>query len=51
MHDGRESGIYIREEGLGIRIENNVVIQRDGVKDLMKNIPVEVEEIEELMNE
>jgi Xaa-Pro aminopeptidase len=45
-----EPGIYIREEGLGIRIENNVVIQRDGVHDLMKNIPVEVEEIEELMN-
>jgi Xaa-Pro aminopeptidase len=45
-----EPGIYIREEGLGIRIENNVVIQRDGVHDLMKNIPVEAGEIEELMN-
>jgi Xaa-Pro aminopeptidase len=45
-----EPGIYIREEGLGIRIENNVVIKRDGVDDLMKNTPVEVEEIEELMN-
>ena len=45
-----EPGIYIREEGLGIRIENNVVIQRDGVHDLMKNIPIEVEEIEEIMN-
>jgi Xaa-Pro aminopeptidase len=45
-----EPGIYIREEGLGIRIENNVVIQREGVKDLMKNIPVEAEEIEDLMN-
>lgn len=45
-----EPGIYIREEGLGIRIENNVVIEKNGVFDLMKNIPVEVEEIEELMN-
>ena len=45
-----EPGIYIREEGLGIRIENNVVIEKNGIFDLMKNIPVEVEEIEELMN-
>jgi Xaa-Pro aminopeptidase len=45
-----EPGIYIREEGLGIRIENNVMIQKDGIFDLMKNIPVEVEEIEEIMN-
>jgi Xaa-Pro aminopeptidase len=45
-----EPGIYIREEGLGVRIENNVVITQKGTHDLMKNIPVEVEEIEELMN-
>ena len=45
-----EPGIYIREEGLGIRIETNVVIQKNGLLDLMKNIPVEVEEIEEIMN-
>ncbi len=45
-----EPGIYIREEGLGIRIENNVVIGKNGVLDLMKNIPVEVEDIEERMN-
>lgn len=45
-----EPGIYIKEEGLGVRIENNVVIQKNGVFDLMKNIPVEAEEIEELMN-
>lgn len=44
-----EPGIYIKEEGLGIRLENNVVIEKNGVKDLMKNIPVEAEEIEELM--
>jgi Xaa-Pro aminopeptidase len=45
-----EPGIYIKEEGLGIRIENNVVIQENGVLDLMKNTPIEAEEIEELMN-
>jgi len=45
-----EPGIYIREEGLGIRIEDNVVIQKNGILDLMKNFPVEVEEIEEIMN-
>ena len=46
-----EPGIYIREEGLGIRLENNVVITDDGVHDLMRNIPIEAEEIEDLMNE
>lgn len=45
-----EPGIYIQEEGFGIRLENNVVIGKKGVVDLMKNIPVEAEEIEELMN-
>jgi Xaa-Pro aminopeptidase len=45
-----EPGIYILDEGLGVRIENNVVIQKNGILDLMKNVPVEVEEIEELMN-
>jgi Xaa-Pro aminopeptidase len=45
-----EPGIYIKEEGLGIRLENNVVIAKSGVKDLMKYIPIEAEEIEDLMN-
>jgi Xaa-Pro aminopeptidase len=45
-----EPGIYIKEERLGIRIENNIVIGRDKNFDLMKNIPIETEEIEELMN-
>jgi Xaa-Pro aminopeptidase len=44
-----EPGIYIPEEGLGIRIENNILITDNGPIDLMKNIPVEVEEIEALM--
>jgi Xaa-Pro aminopeptidase len=45
-----EPGIYIPDEGLGVRIENNVVITARGADDLMKNIPIEAEEIEELMN-
>jgi Xaa-Pro aminopeptidase len=45
-----EPGIYIREEGLGIRLENNVVIEKNGLVDLMANIPLEAEEIEDLMN-
>jgi Xaa-Pro aminopeptidase len=45
-----EPGIYILDEGLGIRLENNVVIRDDGISDLMENIPLEPEAIEELMN-
>jgi Xaa-Pro aminopeptidase len=44
-----EPGIYIEEEQMGIRIENNVWITRTGNKDLMKNIPITVEEIEAFM--
>src|SRR5688572_15369506 len=44
-----EPGIYIEEEGMGIRIENNVWITRNGNKDLMKNIPITVDEIQSLM--
>ena len=45
-----EPGIYIPEEGLGIRIENDILITKDGNIDLMADIPVEAEEIEEIMN-
>jgi len=45
-----EPGIYNLEEGIGIRIENDILITEDGPFDLMRNIPKEVEEIEELMN-
>ena len=46
-----EPGIYIPEEGIGIRLEDNVVLQEKGFPiNLMKNIPIEVEEIEDLMN-
>jgi Xaa-Pro aminopeptidase len=44
-----EPGIYIREEGLGIRLENDVLIAKDKNIDLMANIPIEAEEIEALM--
>lgn len=47
-----EPGIYIKEEGIGIRIENNILITNNGPIDLMDAIhmPVEVDEIEALMN-
>lgn len=41
-----EPGIYIEEEQVGVRIENNVWITKNGNQDLMKNIPITVEEIE-----
>ena len=44
-----EPGIYIEQEQMGIRIENNVWLTRRGNIDLMKSIPIEVEEIERLM--
>ncbi|PIE48955.1 MAG: X-Pro aminopeptidase [Flavobacteriales bacterium] len=47
-----EPGIYIPEEGFGIRIEDDVVVQETGEPfNLMRNIPIEVDEIETLMNE
>ena len=44
-----EPGIYIREENLGIRLENDVLVTKDGQDDLFKDIPVEAEAVEELM--
>lgn len=44
-----EPGIYIEDEQMGIRIENNVWITKTGNKDLMKNIPITVDEIEKFM--
>lgn len=44
-----EPGIYIEEEQMGVRIENNVWITRNGNKDLMEKIPIKAEEIEALM--
>ena len=46
-----EPGIYIPEEGFGIRLEDDLVIQEKGEPfNLMGNIPIEIEEIEDLMN-
>ena len=46
-----EPGIYIPQEGFGIRLEDDVVVQQTGEPlNLMKNIPIEAEEIEALMN-
>ena len=45
-----EPGIYILEEKLGIRLENDIVITKDKPFDLMSNIPLESDEIEGLMN-
>jgi len=45
-----EPGIYIPEEGLGIRLENNILITANGNTDLMADIPLEAEEIEAIMN-
>ncbi|MBO6879546.1 aminopeptidase P family protein [Winogradskyella sp.] len=46
-----EPGIYIPDEGFGIRLEDDVVIQESGEPfNLMRNIPIEVEEIEDIMN-
>jgi Xaa-Pro aminopeptidase len=46
-----EPGIYIREEGIGVRLENTVLIGENGNNvDLMADIPIEAEEIEALMN-
>jgi Xaa-Pro aminopeptidase len=45
-----EPGIYLPEEGLGVRLENDIVVSDRGPVDLMADIPVEAEEIEERMS-
>jgi Xaa-Pro aminopeptidase len=45
-----EPGIYIKAEGIGIRLENDILVTKDGPVDLMGNIPIEIDEIETLMN-
>lgn len=44
-----EPGIYIKEEGIGVRLENDILITETGNVNLMANIPIEIEEIEGLM--
>jgi len=46
-----EPGIYIREEGLGIRLENDILITSNGPVDLMHDIPIEADDIERMMQE
>jgi Xaa-Pro aminopeptidase len=45
-----EPGIYIPDEGFGIRLENNIVVRSEGTVDLFDDIPIEAEEIEDLMH-
>jgi Xaa-Pro aminopeptidase len=45
-----EPGIYIQQEGLGIRLENNILITKGGNIDLMADIPIDGDEIESIMN-
>ena len=45
-----EPAIYIAEEGIGIRIENDILITKDEPYDFMAEVPIEAEEIEEIMN-
>ena len=45
-----EPAIYIREEGLGVRLENDILVTDDGPVDLCAHIPAEAEAIEEYMN-
>jgi len=44
-----EPGIYLRDEGFGIRLENDIVVRESGNFDLMKDIPIDADEIEALM--
>lgn len=46
-----EPGIYVRDEAIGIRIENDILITKDGPVDLTETIPREAEEIEEIMSQ
>lgn len=45
-----EPGIYIPEEGIGVRIENDILVTDEGPQDMFRNIPMEADEIETLMN-
>jgi len=45
-----EPAIYVKEEGFGIRLENTIWVTEKGAVDLMADIPIEADEIEEIMN-
>ena len=44
-----EPAIYIKEEGFAVRLENDILVREGGNVDLMADIPIEADEIEELM--
>lgn len=46
-----EPGIYLRDEAIGVRIENDILITESNPVDLTKNIPIEADEIEELIKQ
>jgi Xaa-Pro aminopeptidase len=46
-----EPGLYLKEEGIGIRIEDNILIQKNGIQNLSSAIPKEIESIEAIMRE
>ncbi|MDD9139417.1 MAG: aminopeptidase P N-terminal domain-containing protein [Candidatus Cardinium sp.] len=46
-----EPGIYIPKEGIGIRLEDDIVVCHNGIRNLTEDIPIEVEEIETLMRQ
>ena len=45
-----EPGIYVPDEGFGVRLEDNIVVTEDGPVNLMEKIPIEADEIESIMN-
>jgi hypothetical protein len=45
-----EPGIYIPDEGFGIRLEDDIVVTENGPVNLMAKVPVEVDEVESIMN-
>ena len=45
-----EPGIYLPDEGFGVRLENDIQITKSGPVNLMSKIPIEAEEIEQIMN-
>src|SRR5262249_21736756 len=45
-----EPGIYIKDEGFGIRLENDILVQKGGNVDLLESVPIEADEIEQLMS-
>ena len=45
-----EPGIYLPEEGFGVRLEDDIIVTEKGPLNLMNNIPIEADEIESIMN-